>query len=462
MQCVLNGGGRFLANTPNPQRREPLPRVRHLPPSVPGAATEERRFVGTASAGWDSYPLHIQLVHLVTVRSRSGPTAPAGAGGGLLHYARLAREWGRQGHIVTVVTNVPGMFDDRSSRVVALGGVSPTGARPDGGDLVAPLRAVVRALVDTTPLDNPLPSPSGATPGPSVVISASPNLSDILLARRLSRAARLPVVVAFHHLTPPPWWHPDRRGGLVRCVLAWFLSQAGLFVTKVLGYIPSIDQVRILSESGWRFPPPVLPDEAFLEAYPRVQSSPETNRSIDASFVSRLSPAKGLFDLLAIWGEVHCRLPDSRLVIGGDFESAAVERRFRAALGKAKLGDSVVLRGPLSDGEKQDLLSNSKLFVFPSYEEGWSLSVMEAAAYGCVPVVYDMPAYDYLGPVVPRGRPGDVRGLAKLVIDLLSNPQERNELAMNLARIPPSFTAEGVAHNQIAVFRTLTCQGTNR
>ncbi|EQD71146.1 glycosyl transferase group 1, partial [mine drainage metagenome] len=84
-------------------------------------------------------------------------------------------------------------------------------------------------------------------------------------------------------------------------------------------------------------------------------------------------------------------------MIGGDFESDSIERRFRSAVAKEGLTGAITLFGHLSEEAKQDLLSASKLFVFPSYEEGWSLAVMEAAAYGCVPVVYDLPAYDYLG-----------------------------------------------------------------
>jgi glycosyltransferase involved in cell wall biosynthesis len=233
------------------------------------------------------------------------------------------------------------------------------------------------------------------------------------------------------------------------------LTQAALVITKVCRFVPSIDQVRILSESGWRFSGPVLPDEDFLDRYPDSATIEKPNRSIDACFVSRLSPYKGLFDLVSIWAEVHRRLPAAQMVVGGDFESRAVERRFRIAIEKTGLSGLITLRGHLSDGGKHDLLANSKVFAFPSYEEGWSLAVMEAATYGCVPVVYDLPAYDYLGSAIPRVPPGNVQAFAERLVDLLGDSQKREEIACRLESIPRAYSADLIARDQVAFFRTL-------
>jgi glycosyltransferase involved in cell wall biosynthesis len=288
----------------------------------------------------------------------------------------------------------------------------------------------------------------------SIVITGSPNLSDIIPASRIAHESGAPLVVSFHHLTPGPWWHPYRRGGVVRCTGAWLLSQVALVITKVCGFVPSIDQVRILSESGWRFSVPVLRDEIFLESYPDRDTIETLNRPIDVCFVSRLSPMKGLYDLVSIWTEVHRRLPAARLVVGGDFESQAVEQRFRLAIEKKGLTEFITLRGHLSDRDKRDLLATSKIFAYPSYEEGWSLAVMEAAAYGCVPVVYDLPAYDYLGSATPRVPPGNAQAFAERLVDLLGDSQKRDKIAAGLEGIPRAFTVDRVASDQIAFFRT--------
>ncbi|MGC2290135.1 MAG: glycosyltransferase [Thermoplasmata archaeon] len=406
------------------------------------------------SQGTESSPLHIQLCHVATVRTRSGPTLTGGAGGGLVHAVGLAQEWTRQGHFVTVFTNLPAMFEGRCTRVVVVEGTNPGMIQPHGGSLLEPLRTFLDVLASKPGLEVPAEHPS-PFPHTSIIIAASPNLADLTLARRLSRSSGVPVIVTFHHLSPRPWWYTRRRGGIVRCTGAWLLTQTALLITKVQGFVPSIDQVRILSESGWRFSGPVLRDEIFLDDCPNYGSLTEADRPIDVCFVSRLSAAKGLFDLLPTLLEVHRRLPTVRLVIGGDFESESVERQFRLAAERKGLSGSLTLKGHLSNEAKRDLLATCKIFAFPSYEEGWSLSVMEAAACGCVPVVYDLPAYDYMGSAIPRVSPGDVKALAERLADLLRNPRKRNEVAGRLEMIPRTFTVEQTARDQIAFFRTL-------
>ena len=42
-------------------------------------------------------------------------------------------------------------------------------------------------------------------------------------------------------------------------------------------------------------------------------------------------------------------------------------------------------------------MKSSKLFIFPSYEEGWGISITEAMACGLAVVCYDLKAYDVFG-----------------------------------------------------------------
>jgi glycosyltransferase involved in cell wall biosynthesis len=336
--------------------------------------------------------------------------------------------------------------------VVSIGQTRRTVINQEAGSLLEPLRTLVGALTNTVAPGIPV-APSTQIPTKSIVIAASPNLLDIVPARRIAERSNLPLVIAFHHLTPAPWRHPRRRGGVIRCAGAWLVNQAALVITKVCRFVPSIDQVRILSESGWRFSGPVLHDEIFLDSYPEPDTLRAHDRPIDVCFVSRLSPMKGLFDLVSIWAEVHRRLPTACLVVGGDFESPQFERQIRLAIEKVGLTEFIRLRGHLSDDDKRDLLAASKLFAYPSYEEGWSLAVMEAAAYGCVPIVYDLPAYDYLGSAIPRVPVGSATLFADRVVNLLGNNQTRDKIAASLEVIPPTFTAERTASNQIAFFR---------
>lgn len=396
-------------------------------------------------------PLRIIVVSVVTVRSKSGPALSGGGGGGLFTRSELSREWVRRGHLVTVLTNFAEAFEGKCTRVIEVGGPGSQTASEGLAGPLGVLRSIAilwKYLVARDVVDGP-----SERFGASIIFAASANLPDVLLALLLSRRMHTPVVVSFHHLTPGPWWYPSRRGGLLRCAAAWSQSWGALFTTKLCGFFPAIDHPSEFDDRGWRFHRSVFSDEAFLESYPDQSLGQNQERPIDACFISRLSPYKGLSDLAAIWDHVIRKLPGARLVVGGDFESARVEKRFLEQVAAHRLGEAITLRGHLSKEEKEKVLLSSKTFVFPSYEEGWSLSVMEAAAWGAVPIVYDLLAYDYLGPSLPRARPGVITDFADLTVETLRNSIRRREISVELQRELRTFTVERTAARLVDFFR---------
>lgn len=398
----------------------------------------------------------IILVHTVSVRTKAGPGQRGGEGGGAIHMAGLVRQWVRMGHNVTIVTNSPGVFVASGASVISY---ERTRHVTDQGSPLGSAREVLRALRIPSHVRMELDALSVHAKD-LVVLSGTSNISDILNAKRLARARRASVVVYFAHLAPPPWWFAGRRGGVPRSWAVWALGQAALALTKLRGLVPSVDQPRILSESGWVFRGPVLFDDAFLDRPPPEPATLQGTRPIEATFVSRLAPHKGLFDVPRIWALVVRQMPDARLLIAGDFESSAVERRFKSQLARERLNNSVTVEAHVSDSEKQEILAKSKIFLFPSYEEGWSLSVMEAATYGAVPVVYDLPAYDYLGPDLPKAPAGDLQEFAARAVAALSDTVLRERVASNLRKRALSYTVETVAKRQLEFLRSLSSDPT--
>lgn len=405
----------------------------------------------TRSAGVGPETLCIYFSSIVTVRSKSGPASPGGGGGGLYTRVRLAKELVRRGHLVTVLTNTAGAFEGSCTRLVEVGRARSQMPGNDAGSLLDLLRTTTSLKKELATSDAMIRSSRRL--GTSIILAASANLPDVLLALRLSRRLASPVVISFHHLTPGPVWFPHRRGGFVRCTAAWSLSVFALLTSKIFGFYPAIDQPREISDRGWRFQRPVFQDEGFLEGDPDPLLAQNLSRPLDACFISRLSPYKGLSDLVPMWDVVTQNLPGTRLVVGGDFESTRVEERFLRQVRSHGLGEAITLRGHTSKDEKEKILRSAKVFVFPSYEEGWSLSVMEAAAWGAVPIVYDLPAYDYLGPALPRARPGSVADLAALTVRMLRDPGRRQETALNLQRNVQMFTAERATTRLVNYFK---------
>lgn len=135
--------------------------------------------------------------------------------------------------------------------------------------------------------------------------------------------------------------------------------------------------------------PPRSPDRRITARRTLAEANYDLSVSADdpiAVYTGRLHPAKGLFDLVKSWPTVLNRYPDARLWLVGD--GPARDELFELIL-DLDLRGYVVMPGSFDD--VQDLLYAADVFVLPSYEEGMSLSLLEAMAIGLPVVATDIP-----------------------------------------------------------------------
>lgn len=256
----------------------------------------------------------------------------------------------------------------------------------------------------------------------SVILSESPFLVDILTTIYLNRKYKVPVIVYFFHLTPPPWIYPSRRG-FGKVTVKWLNETISLVLVKLFGLHMSLGNKRILSTTHWKIAGEVLQNECYLNWADFKISYKYTNDKIfEGCFVGRIQESKGVDDLLYLWKKVKIVNPKAKMILVGNVDTK-FGARIVSKVVKFGLSDNVILTGFIDEKKKVSILRSSKLFIFPSYEEGWSLSVMEAVRYGCVPVVYDLPAYDYLGKKAAKVKLGDRDQLVNVVLNLLQKDE---------------------------------------
>ncbi len=380
-------------------------------------------------------------IRIVVLQTAGGFKASGETGGGTKHFADMTRVWAKvPGVEVYLVTNT----DDHG-----IAGYDPAVRLSVASAVSLPysLQIFLNFFAQVKELDRVI-SAIPQFPSPLILVAPSPFPSDVLATLFFAKRYSVKGVVYFHHIPPPPWWFPRRRGA-IRAMVNWIVGQCALAVCKVAGLGVSVDNLRCMRSSKWKLSTGILVDEEFLTSSLK-DLTPSASRPVTASFIGRLAKSKGVLDLIRAWKVVVDSRPMVKLVVAGNFGSERMRRDIYDLIRRYGLGSTIELKGFLSENEKESLLSSSRLFIHPSYEEGWSYITMEAAAHGALPVTYDLPAYDYLGPSAARVPVGDYRSLARAILALLDDDKAIEGRALAVKLMLARYTADSVPATQLS------------
>lgn len=139
-------------------------------------------------------------------------------------------------------------------------------------------------------------------------------------------------------------------------------------------------------------------------------------------YLGKLEKDKGSYDMAGIMEKVCRACPQARLVMAGDGQIEQV----REAFDQKKLLSSVRFTGWVRGEEKEKLLRESAVFLFPSYHEAMPMAVIEAMGYGMGIVATAVGGIPRLISNKENGyleEPGDTKKMAEDVIVLLRNEE---------------------------------------
>jgi len=111
--------------------------------------------------------------------------------------------------------------------------------------------------------------------------------------------------------------------------------------------------------------------------------------------------------------------------------SRELEDDVRGMIRKYGLEDDVRLLGFVNGIEKFELLSRSRVMIYPSYFDTFAISVLEALTVGTPVVAYSIPAIsmNYRTDSVVKIKVGDKRSMAIAVNELLNDPVRLERLS---------------------------------
>ena len=157
-------------------------------------------------------------------------------------------------------------------------------------------------------------------------------------------------------------------------------------------------------------------DQAFLKTI-----KARRKEAYDAVFMAQLRPSKGIFDLIKIWHLICQKNRKLRLGIIGRGKKEIIEV-MKKMVKDYDLEKNITCLGYLPDDKAYLIIKSSQVFITPSYEEGFGISMLEAQFLGRPVVAWYLPVFDE---VFKKGmikvKIGNLEKFAQEVVRLLTD-----------------------------------------
>ena len=147
-------------------------------------------------------------------------------------------------------------------------------------------------------------------------------------------------------------------------------------------------------------------------------------------FLARLHAKKGLDILIQAMVSVIAKFPEARLAIVGPHDPKSLHEKVLQWIKEAGIEAQTVVPGAADPQMRVEAFADSDLYVLPSFEENFGLSVFEAMSSGLPVVVSD--TLNYAAEIAASGAglsvPRSAESFADGMIALLSDPERRRNM----------------------------------
>lgn len=241
-----------------------------------------------------------------------------------------------------------------------------------------------------------------------------------LRACKYARRLRIPLIMSPHGMLEP-WALQHKKA---KKWLAWRLYQRRWLSKADLLIVNSWKEYRTVREMGLKAPVAMIENGVDTSGFDSNIIRTDDRKCV--LFLSRLSPVKGIFDLLEAWA----RLPSSHsyeLRIYGHADPG-YDLQVNAIIKRLGLEKSVKVHGAVFGSEKWQVYKNADVFVLPSYSENFGIVIAESLLAG-LPVIttratpWEFLESENLGWLVEN----DVEQLTEALLKAISLPEPQRQ-----------------------------------
>ncbi len=188
--------------------------------------------------------------------------------------------------------------------------------------------------------------------------------------------------------------------------------------------------------------------------------SNRNNRKIIAGYIGSLARSKGIEDLVRAANIVLKKYKNIKFKIAGSWrkQEEEIKNEILYFINENKINNDIELLGFIPDDNKEKFLMGTDIFVFPSWNEGQPLAILEAMAAGCpviaikdIGVIPETVINGETGILVEKQKPEEI---AKAIAYLIENTDIRKKMGLAARkRFEENYTIDKNIDNMIKVFK---------
>ena len=275
----------------------------------------------------------------------------------------------------------------------------------------------------------------------NIVIAPNPYPNYLITALKISEIVGGYPVIYFHHLSLSLRF--IRRRGIFRSIMNYCLNIFSLCVCKILDVPIFLDNPDIYNLKGFD----IFKDEDAPDEFISLKKS-GLKKDFDLCYIGRFEKHKGAIDMIKAVKILKKNKKNVKVAIVGN-----INKRFKMKVSRIlranNLNENFVFFGTLDNEAKLKILFSSNIYLHLSYEEGWGMSVMDAAYAGIPIIAYNLPAYSYLKEKYNAVNVGNIERVAQVIENVLSNYSEAVSMATEAKKLVGKYNYLNIAKYQI-------------
>ena len=221
--------------------------------------------------------------------------------------------------------------------------------------------------------------------------------------------------------------------------MIFYQNESGWFKKQLIKIILLLNDIVIVLSKKWEADIKSISSRIKTKvifnsvAVPNIKEKNQ-NEIPEIIFMGRVGKRKGFHDLIEAVKILIKRKKKFKCIVCGDGDIDFWKTKCK----EAGLEEIFIFKGWIKGKEKDSILRRADIFVLPSYNEGVSMALLEAMAYG-LPVVAskvggipEVVRHNFNGYLI---EPGDTESLANYLEVLLNNSFLRKEMGANSRKI---------------------------